>query len=56
MDSTTQPTSETLLLKALMSIHGMLGDQYECSDRVMCEKVMAVAQAALTDHWKRKAA
>jgi hypothetical protein len=52
--STTQATKdkEVNLLRAVRRIHAMLADQYECSDRQMCEQVMAVAEEALKTHWE----
>ena len=58
MTTTTTPPAprepEAILLEAMKSIHGMLADQYNCSDRAMCERIVVVAEQAILEHANAK--
>ena len=45
---------EAILLEAMKSIHGMLADQYICSDRAMCERIVVAAEQAILEHANAK--
>ena len=55
--STTTPAArdpEAILLDAMKLIHGMLADQYICSDRAMCERIVVAAEQAILEHANAK--
>ena len=53
--TTTAPRDpEAILMDAMKLIHGMLADQYICSDRAMCERIVVAAERAILEHANAK--